>query len=766
MKYSMVFKFLAILLCACCLLVSVAAGIGIFALVESDLYNRTVDQLRKDNQEYRIRFIAEDIAWNYVIENLSNLPQEAMEHYVRIHNNVDWAGGKEIYYQLQDLEGNVLEKHVDSAATQGIKTYLVDVYSIAYPTVLDYQCIDPDTGSLIDPSVPLSTTEPTISEYEGTVSTQLPTEDDWIADTVTPGNNEYDWFENWGYEDKDGFHQYRLGMRYAPRYTVTLYLTDSVYEFEDHWSWELAEFGYLHRYNIIWVLGASLLLFAAFFTYLCCAAGRKPKSEEVCPGGLNRLPLDLYAALASGAVFGIVVLGWEILENYFDWYDPQWMLIPAAAAMAFVACLIVVAFLFGCAAQFKMKGFYWAKHSLVGIVLVAAVKVIAWCLRKLGSGGKWLLAKVPPVCKKTFAVLKNIVVALWELIVKIWKTLWSLTGRFLRFIWHTLQRFAQLLPLTWQWLLVGLAMIFVLLISFGTRNTGMQFLGIAVCICAVMYGAHCFGVLLEATKRMSKGDLDTKVEDKLLLGGFQEYATGLNALAGVAVEAAKNQMKSERMKAELVTNVSHDIKTPLTNIINYVDLLKKAQTQEEAKEYLEVLDRQSLRLKKLIEDLMEMSKASTGNMSVDLIRVNAVEAVNQALGEFSEKLEAAQLTPVFNPPAEPILMTADGRLTWRVLSNLLGNAVKYALPGTRLYIDLVAVDGQVLISLKNISKEQLNVSSEELMERFVRGDASRNTEGSGLGLNIAKSLMELQKGQLQLLVDGDLFKATLIFPEN
>ena len=766
MKYSMVFKFLAILLCACCLLVSVAAGIGIFALVESDLYNRTVDQLRKDNQEYRIRFIAEDIAWNYVIENLSNLPQEAMEHYVRIHNNVDWVGGKEIYYQLQDLEGNVLEKHVDSAATQGIKTYLVDVYSIAYPTVLDYQCIDPDTGSRIDPSVPLSTTEPTISEYEGTVSTQLPTEDDWIADTVTPGNNEYDWFENWGYEDKDGFHQYRLGMRYAPKYTVTLYLTDSVYEFEDHWSWELAEFGYLHRYNIIWVLGASLLLFAAFFTYLCCAAGRKPKSEEVCPGGLNRLPLDLYAALASGAVFGIVVLGWEILENYFDWYDPQWMLIPAAAAMAFVACLIVVAFLFGCAAQFKMKGFYWAKHSLVGIVLVAAVKVIAWCLRKLGSGGKWLLAKVPPVCKKTFSVLKNIVVALWELIVKIWKTLWSLTGRFLRFIWHTLQRFAQLLPLTWQWLLVGLAMIFVLLISFGTRNTGMQFLGIAVCICAVMYGAHCFGVLLEATKRMSKGDLDTKVEDKLLLGGFQEYATGLNALAGVAVEAAKNQMKSERMKAELVTNVSHDIKTPLTNIINYVDLLKKAQTQEEAKEYLEVLDRQSLRLKKLIEDLMEMSKASTGNMSVDLIRVNAVEAVNQALGEFSEKLEAAQLTPVFNPPAEPILMTADGRLTWRVLSNLLGNAVKYALPGTRLYIDLVAVDGQVLISLKNISKEQLNVSSEELMERFVRGDASRNTEGSGLGLNIAKSLMELQKGQLQLLVDGDLFKATLIFPEN
>ncbi len=766
MKYSIVFKFLAILLCAACLLVSVAAGIGIFALAESDLYNRTVDQLRKDNQEYRIRFIAEDIAWDYVIENLSNLPQEAMEHYVRIHNNVDWVGDAEIYYAMQDLEGNILAKHVDPAATHGVKTYLVDIYTIAYPTVLGYQCIDPYTGGLINPTEPPSTTEPTNQGNEGSVSTLPPMEDNWIADTAEPGDKEYDWFENWGYEDGTGLHQYRLGMRYAPKYTVTLYLTDGVYEFEDHWSWDLAEFGYLHRYNIIWVLGASLLLFAAFFTYLCCAAGRKPKSEEVCPGGLNRLPLDLYAVLAGGAVFGIVILGWELLENFFDWYDPQWMLVPAAAAMAFVACLIVVAFLFACAAQFKMKQFYWAKHSLTGMVLVAAVKVCAWILRKLGKGGKWLLAKLPPVCKKTFEVLKSIVVALWELIVKIWKTVWSLVGRLLRFLWHTLQRFSQLLPLTWQWLLVGLAMIFVLLVSFGTRNTAMQFLGIAMCICIVMYGAHCFGVLLEATKRMSKGDLDTKVEDKLLLGGFQEYATGLNGLAGVAVEAAKNQMKSERMKAELVTNVSHDIKTPLTNIINYVDLLKKAENQEQANEYLEVLDRQSLRLKKLIEDLMEMSKASTGNMTVDLMPVNAVEAVNQALGEFSEKLEKAQLTPVFNPPAEPVMMTADGRLTWRVLSNLLGNAVKYALPGTRLYIDLVAVNGQVLISLKNISKEQLNVSSEELMERFVRGDASRNTEGSGLGLNIARSLMELQKGQLQLLVDGDLFKATLIFPEN
>jgi len=218
------------------------------------------------------------------------------------------------------------------------------------------------------------------------------------------------------------------------------------------------------------------------------------------------------------------------------------------------------------------------------------------------------------------------------------------------------------------------------------------------------------------------------------------------------------------MKTELITNVSHDIKTPLTSIINYVDLMQRPHSDEEQEQYLEVLDRQSQRLKKLIDDLMEMSKASTGNLTVDIGIVNAGEAVNQALGEFADKLERAELYPVFRQPEKTLEMMADGRLVWRVMSNLLSNAVKYALPGTRLYVDLAEVDGKVIISLKNISREELNVQADELLERFVRGDVSRNTEGSGLGLNIAQSLMELQKGQLQLLVDGDLFKVTLIFP--
>jgi len=219
------------------------------------------------------------------------------------------------------------------------------------------------------------------------------------------------------------------------------------------------------------------------------------------------------------------------------------------------------------------------------------------------------------------------------------------------------------------------------------------------------------------------------------------------------------------MKSELITNISHDIKTPLTSIINFVDLLQKSPTEQEAAQYLQVLSRQSARMKKLIEDLMELSKANSGNITAHITKLDAAESINQALGEFSDKFAAAELEPVFRIPQTPIRMLADGRLVWRVLSNLMSNAVKYALPGTRLYIDLTETDSEVQLSLKNISREPQRINAEDLMERFVRGDVSRNSEGSGLGLNIAKSLMELQNGQLQLQLDGDLFKVTLVFPK-
>lgn len=271
--------------------------------------------------------------------------------------------------------------------------------------------------------------------------------------------------------------------------------------------------------------------------------------------------------------------------------------------------------------------------------------------------------------------------------------------------------------------------------------------------------------LIEGAKHLSEGDLSYKIDTAHLHGSFRRNADMLNRISsGCAVEVER-RMKSEHLKTELLTNVSHDIKTPLTSIINYVDLLKKTDPQpKEAREYADVLERQSNRLKKLLEDLIEASKASTGNITVELAPTDAAELLRQAVGEYSERLTAQSLETVLRIGGESCTITADGRLLWRVFDNLLGNVVKYAMPGTRVYLDLTEQGGQSSIVVKNISREALNIDTDELMERFVRGDASRATEGSGLGLSIARSLTECMGGRFELSVDGDLFKVTLRFP--
>ena len=216
-------------------------------------------------------------------------------------------------------------------------------------------------------------------------------------------------------------------------------------------------------------------------------------------------------------------------------------------------------------------------------------------------------------------------------------------------------------------------------------------------------------------------------------------------------------MKSERFKAELITNVSHDLKTPLTSIINYVNLLKTTeQTDPTARQYIDVLDRKSQRLKKLTEDLVEASKASTGALSVNREKIGMIQLLDQALGEYEEKLEGKHLAVVRAVPEGECYVYADGRHLWRVIDNLLSNCAKYALEGTRVYIEI----------FRNVSRDPLNVPPERLMERFVRGEESRTTEGSGLGLSIAKSLTELQGGTFELVVDGDLFKAIVTLPQS
>lgn len=273
-----------------------------------------------------------------------------------------------------------------------------------------------------------------------------------------------------------------------------------------------------------------------------------------------------------------------------------------------------------------------------------------------------------------------------------------------------------------------------------------------------------FQAVQVGVEKIRAGDLHHRieVEDK---GEFKKLAENINSITDGLNKAVENELKSERFKTELITNVSHDIRTPLTSIITYVDLLKHETDPAKMKEYVEVLDQKSKRLKMLTDDLFEASKASSGNIPVQLEKIDIVSLINQGLGEVSDKIEAHDLNFRMDFPEEKVYLKADGKLLWRSIENLLSNIFKYALRGSRVYISIEDLGRECLIAFKNISACELNISPEELMERFKRGDESRTSQGSGLGLSIAKSLIEIQKGRFQIEIDGDLFKAMIYLPK-
>lgn len=487
-------------------------------------------------------------------------------------------------------------------------------------------------------------------------------------------------------------------------YTVTGYVLQDL-AYDDQFSQYVSLVGnmYQYRFALVVLVCVCLAALLCLVVYLLSAAGHRPDRQGIALNPFDKLPGDLYLA----AVIGGVTLLAMLFHRSFYWEG--WITLVTGIACLLAAGILVTAFLMSLATRVKYGQGYWWRRSVIGFCLVLLLRACRFVVR----GAR------------------------------------SLFG---------------MLPTIWKWLLIGgLAWIFTLA-CLNPYTTGLGALATA-CLWAflIVYPAWSFGQLRKAARRMAEGKFQEKVPLDHLHGSFRQIAQDLNALGQGASLAVERQLRSERMKTELITNVSHDIKTPLTSIVNYVDLLQKPHTPQEGEQYLEVLARQSQRLKKLTEDLVEMSKASSGNIPVNLAPVNVVELVNQALAEYEEKLKKAQLPVVFTARQSEILTMADGRLFWRVLDNLLGNCVKYAQPGTRVYVDVVKYEKKVMISMKNVSRAELNLPAEELMERFVRGDCDRNTEGSGLGLNIAKTLMELQKGKLNLVIDGDLFKAVLLF---
>ena len=454
-----------------------------------------------------------------------------------------------------------------------------------------------------------------------------------------------------------------------------------------------------------WICGISALLALAALAFLISIAGKRNADGSVRLTWFDRIPLDLLLVI----YISLLGVNFEIADGLFD----QELLFAVIFSIP-IWIGLGIAFLMSFASRCR-AGTIWRNNLTYHIF-------------------RWL----------------------WQ---------------FCKWLWGALKTLLKSIPLFWKTLLIwagiSLAELIVLAnCSYNGTLFGFWFLEKLILTPLILFGVIGMQRLRRGAKSIRGGDLESKIDFKYLYGPFREHAEDLNAITDGLQSAVEDRVKSERMKAELITNVSHDIKTPLTSIVNYVDLLSKENLQNDrAAEYVSILTRQAQRLKKLTEDLVEASKASTGNIAVHREPVDLNVLLSQAAGEFSDRLAGANLEPVLTTATEQPKALADGQLLWRVFSNLLTNIVKYAMPGTRVYLSTTVRDGNAQIIFRNISKAPLNISGDELMERFVRGDRSRTDgEGSGLGLSIARSLIELQGGQFSVITDGDLFKAEIAFP--
>lgn len=460
---------------------------------------------------------------------------------------------------------------------------------------------------------------------------------------------------------------------------------------------------YSLRYMTYVFAFVALVLAISCFVFLMCASGRHQTSDKPEASFGTKIPFDL---LAAGAMF--------------------------------VICLFAAPI-----TQFRSR-------ELVELILAIFLMCITLCA---GLG----------LC---MSLATRIKLGGW------WKN--TIIFKVLNFFWKGIKGLFKLMskiPVVWKTSIAACMIFFIDLIFVGLVDEPEKIAYIVVrsvmLFPALIYVAVMLRKLLDGSKDLAEGNLDKQVDTKGMILDFKHAGNNLNNIGKGMSLAVEERTKSERMKTELITNVSHDIKTPLTSIINYSDLIMKEPAgSEKIAEYADVLHRQSEKLKRLIEDLVETSKATTGNLEVILAPCSVNELLSQAEGEYEQKMDAAGLTLISNMPEETISIMADGRRLWRVFDNLLNNACKYALEGTRVYMSLETQGKEAVITFKNTSRDALNISADELMERFVRGDKSRNstTEGNGLGLAIAKSLTELQNGKLDLYIDGDLFKAEIRFP--
>lgn len=473
--------------------------------------------------------------------------------------------------------------------------------------------------------------------------------------------------------------------------------------------------------NWLYTLRTSLwlpsLLFAALalcsFIYLMHAAGRRPHQPDIRGGGLVQLPLELYGVLIGTAEL-LVLWPSVLVIDECDGFIVFFALLFATAATITLGTAVCM----NLAVRFKLGA--WWRGTLCFWCLALAWRALGWC--------------------------------------------WRLCCGF----WGFVRSFCSGLPLVRRGALIligGAALNLLRYLSAPYHFHTFLFLELLLLCIGGIWLLICLQRLQHGAEMLADGDLSYRIDTKLMPPTLRRHAETLNGLRTGMSRAVEQQLRSERFKTELITNVSHDIKTPLTSIINYADLIAKEPTDNPTiQEYSTVLLRQSTKLKRLIEDLVEASKASTGNLEIHLAPCDLKIIAGQMMGEYQQRLNDRALTLMVTLPEEPVPIQADGRRLWRVFDNLMSNIYKYAQPGTRVYVTLEQQEECAVLTFKNISEQPLNIPAEELLQRFKRGDAARSTEGNGLGLSIAQSLTELQNGSLKLAVDADLFTATLTFP--
>ena len=481
------------------------------------------------------------------------------------------------------------------------------------------------------------------------------------------------------------------------------------------------------RYSII-SLEAGALLFLVSAVWLAFAAGKRPEDEELHLAAFDRWKTEIAAAvviLLWGVVTWIAIGGgyvagsWQEVSTAVSYYTELYGGVPQFYSALFTNGLgladITSVFMYG---VFTFLCFFWGYTSLV---------------RRIKAKSMW---KGSLLC----AVISF--------------------GRRVMEAWSVTARAGVIL----------LAFLFILWLAILAHTGATVILALAASIAAawfVLSSAMAKSRIRKGIEEIASGNLEHRIELNGLRGADKELAEKVNDIGSGLNRAVDEAMRNEHLKTDLITNVSHDIKTPLTSIINYVDILKRSNiADEKIRGYLDILEAKAQRLKTLTEDVVEASKVSSGNITLEYMDMDLRELIQQTEGELAEKFAARRLTVVLNMPEEPAVIHVDGRRMWRVLENIFGNAAKYAMPGTRVYADLTLNDSQVMFSLKNVSEQQLNFSADELTERFIRGDISRSTEGSGLGLSIAKSLTTMQGGEFELYLDGDLFRVNIRFPRR